>query len=288
MLTADYTMLSVEDIAKALNISKAAVYKTVKKNKDLQKPIIKQDGRTFISEEGVDYLETYYDKNIPDALYEILLKENEGKEHEQIIEKENIIELDNIIKFKDVQEKETTVNNNVVYEPYDVEKVVDEISNSYGGSTTKTQHSDDSNLENITKAFNNTIKVDKDRVMCDFSKVTDILSTPTPDIDKLEELNTGNKEVAINAEMIGLLKSYVEFLQSECDNKNKQLDNKDNIIKNMQTLLEKEQNTVNAQINVEERCKEIDTKLLDLRNQLNDRKEKNTKGFFRKIINIFK
>ena len=285
MLTADYTMLSVEDIAKALNISKAAVYKTVKKNKELQKPIVKQDGRTFISEEGVEYLEIYYHKNIPEELYEILSKENIENLNEQVIEKESIIELDSIIKFKDMQEDimEPLVNE-VVHEPYNVEKVIDEISNSFS------EQNININFEITDAEENNSIfNQQKDSEMNDFSKMTHIFDSPSEDSTTLEDISiANNKEIAINTEMIGLLKSYVEFLQTECDNKNKQLDNKDNIIKNMQTLLEKEQNTVSAQMNVEERCKAIDDKLLDLRSQLNERKERNNKSFFSKIKNLFK
>ena len=64
MNTVKNEMLSVEDVSTALKISKSQVYKVLKKNRNIIKPMIKIDGKTFISNEGIKYIEEVFNKTI--------------------------------------------------------------------------------------------------------------------------------------------------------------------------------------------------------------------------------
>ena len=64
MNTVKNEMLSVEDVSTALKISKSQVYKVLKKNRNIIKPMIKIDGKTFISNEEIKYIEEVFNKTI--------------------------------------------------------------------------------------------------------------------------------------------------------------------------------------------------------------------------------
>ncbi|MBW4864120.1 MAG: hypothetical protein KZY57_14945 [Paeniclostridium sp.] len=106
-------------------------------------------------------------------------------------------------------------------------------------------------------------------------------------------LDIENKEIKeFKSELKDLKVNYIDILKSEIGNLRNQLDKKDkqiqeliNLNKNNQVLLKQQQDKEINQLKLEDHFKEVDEKLLDLKNkmELKRKKEKSIFNFFKKV-----
>ena len=226
MSTIKNEMLSVEDVSTALKISKSQVYKVLKKNKNIIKPMIKVDGKTYISNEGIKYIEDVFNKTI------------------------TTISVDKDINIS-LEEVAVTSNASNTYK----EKILEDIK-----------------LENFIndKSTNKPIKKDKTISNLD-SSVTNSKNT-----QKVKEI-TPNKNENIYVAPINF-KDKTIFKDEETENK----------IGNIKILTEEERLKKAEEDRLDKHCKEIDSKLVNLKEKLIEKQELNKKGFFKKVFdNIF-
>jgi len=136
-------------------------------------------------------------------------------------------------------------------------------------------------------------------ITCETDKINSKGIEPEISLDK-QELS---HEVTSNNSVITELKSEIEFLQSLLENhaskseieflhnqlkeKDKQLESKDKLLENMQILQLRQPQQQNI-LALEEHFQDLDNKLLDIKEQMSIRKEKNKnqehKGIFSKIF----
>lgn len=112
-------------------------------------------------------------------------------------------------------------------------------------------------------------------------------------IKKELALDIENKEIKeFKSELKDLKVNYIDILKSEIGNLRNQLDKKDkqiqeliNLNKNNQVLLKQQQDKEINQLKLEDHFKEVDEKLLDLKNkmELKRKKEKSIFNFFKKV-----
>lgn len=226
MSTIKNEMLSVEDVSTALKISKSQVYKVLKKNKNIIKPMIKVDGKTYISHDGIKYIEDVFNKTITSislnghsniSLEEVAVTSNVTKSFKN----KNLEEL----KLENLIEKDTIPATKTTIKKDNLEK----------------------SLSTISKNENNITKVN-------FKKEEEIYVTPI----KFEGKTVFKDEIIH--------------------------DSKENI----KILTEEERLKLEEEKRLEKHCKEIDSKLINLKEKLIEKQELNKKGFFRKVLgNIF-
>lgn len=224
MSTVKNEMLSVEDVSTALKISKSQVYKVLKKNKNIIKPMVKVDGKTFISNEGIKYIEEVFNKTITSI----------------------------------------SVNANDINISLEEVAVTSSTAKSY-----KNKSLEDVKLEHLTE---NSIKETKE-------------VKKNVDVKNVEKNNTLSK-TSINNEKESKEKNiYVAPLnfkgETIFEEETKEPAEK-NLTKEQRLKLEEEKL-------LEKHCREVDTKLINLKERLMEKQELNKKGFFKKVINnIFK
>lgn len=124
-----------------------------------------------------------------------------------------------------------------------------------------------------------------------FKLIKDSLSVKNT-IENDSVVNTVNEEIATDDEdlvnlkdsLISTLNSDIEFLRQEISAKNKQLDAKDKLIENMQVLLKQEQDKDKQKelLALEAHFKELDFKLAEIREEMQQRKNKS------KLFSFFK
>ncbi len=227
MSTIKKEMLSVEDVSAALKISKSQVYKVLKRNKNIIKPMIKVDGKTFISNEGIEYIEEVFNKSITS----ISLNSDDMN-----ISLEEVAVTSNTVKSYKNKSLEDVKLNNLAENP--VKKV----------STSKEK-----------------INVKKDTT----------LSKNTINAIKNNEINSSK-----NIYVAPLNFKGKTILQDEKEKNN---------VENIQNLTQEQRLKLEEEKLLEKHCREVDTKLINLKERLIEKQELNKKGFFKKVIdNIFK
>lgn len=217
-------MLSVEDVSAALKISKSQVYKVLKKNKNIIKPMIKIEGKTYISHEGIKYIEDVFNKTITAislnsnndiSLEEVAVTSNVAKSFENKNLEE--LKLENLIKKDTLSSTKTTIKKENIKETSNIKN---------------------KNESNVTKV--------------NFKKEEKIYVAPI----KFEG------------------KTIFQDEHNEYSTK---------------TLTEEERLKLDEEKRLEKHCKEIDSKLINLKEKLIEKQETNKKGFFKKVLeNIFK
>lgn len=224
MSTIKNEMLSVEDVSTALKISKSQVYKVLKKNKNIIKPMVKIEGKTYISHEGIKYIEDIFNKTITTislnsdsniSLEEVAVTSNVAKSFENKNLEE--LKLENLVKKDTVSPTKTTIRKEIIKETSNIQN---------------------KNKSNVTKV--------------NFKK---------------EE------------------KIYVAPIKFE----GKTVFKDENSEKTTKVLTEEERLKLEEEKRLEKHCKEIDSKLINLKEKLIEKQETNKKGFFKKVLgNIFK
>ena len=109
------------------------------------------------------------------------------------------------------------------------------------------------------------------------------------DINVLND-NSLNDEVATDSEYINYLKEDINYLKEQMSEKDLQINNMNerlkeahDVIKNNQVLQLRQPQDIKA---LEEHFTELDTKLLDIKEKMQERKQdQKPKGFFKKIFN---
>lgn len=217
-------MLSVEDVSTALKISKSQVYKVLKKNKNIIKPMIKIEGKTYISIEGIKYIEDIFNKTITTIS----------------------LNSDNNISLEEVA-------------------VTSNIANAF-----EDKNLDEIKLENLIK---------KDTIS---STKTIIKKEITKETSNIQNKNTSNvTKVNFKKEE----KIYVAPIKFEGTTVFKDADSENPT----KSLTEEERLKLEEEKRLEKHCKEIDSKLINLKEKLIEKQETNKKGFFKKVLgNIFK
>lgn len=217
-------MLSVEDVSNTLKISKSQVYKILKKNKNIERPILKINRKTFISKEGIEYIEKVFNKTISkiDSNYM-------GISLEEVAATSNTIE-----SYKN--------------------KNLDDVDLNTVDNETKGTDLNQSNTENIL--IEHTIN---------------------------ENINIQEKEQDSNDEQIYV--APINFQGNITFEENQNVNNE----KLTDTLSEEERLKIEEEKLLEKHCKEVDTKLINLKEKLIEKQQLNKKGFFKKVIsNIFR
>ncbi|MPQ44915.1 hypothetical protein [Clostridium tarantellae] len=264
MIYKENIIVCVDDLSKEFNKSKATIYKKLKSNKELIKPIIRKDRKTYISAEAVKWLKNIYDSKSINSEKDV--KNNLNCKNIE----ENKIEKEKTVVNTDENNINSSLSNNLIHN-----EILKEDE----------QKETICNLENSTL---NTIERNEinNPLIIPTEKICDNIVDKKEAIPTAEFLSKERIPLSLDNEVFGLLKSYVKFLETECNTKNKQLDSKDDIIKNMQVLLENEQEIVCSQVNLEERCREMDDKLFQLKGQLENRKKKQKKSFLKKLFKL--
>lgn len=90
-------------------------------------------------------------------------------------------------------------------------------------------------------------------------------------------------ELTINKELINLLTEQLKEKDIQLKEKDKQIAELHKLIENSQILLKEEQKKSDKQLYLEEHFEEVDTKLQDLREKMEQRKNEK-KGFFKNFI----
>lgn len=104
---------------------------------------------------------------------------------------------------------------------------------------------------------------------------TDIDSNNIQDTTK-EEIATSEADLLnLNKDFIYSLQSEIEFLRQQIQEKDKQLNAKDELLKNMQILIKQGQDKQENILQLEAHFKDLDTKLLNIRQEMDQRKKKN-------------
>ncbi|MGL5351868.1 MAG: hypothetical protein ACRDA5_00935 [Clostridium sp.] len=101
----------------------------------------------------------------------------------------------------------------------------------------------------------------------------------------LEENNNSNNELEVYSKeeytLIQSLKSEVEFLRLQLERQQNSNENKEKIILNMQEIVKSEQGSSRKLLDYEERSREIDNKLFQLRQDMVEKSaSKKSKGLF--------
>lgn len=100
--------------------------------------------------------------------------------------------------------------------------------------------------------------------------------------DKIE--NDVNEEISIDEEgLFKLNKELIENLLNQLKEKDKQIAELHKLIENSQILLKEEQKKLDKQLYLEEHFEEVDNKLQDLKEKMEQRKSEK-KGFFKNFI----
>lgn len=100
--------------------------------------------------------------------------------------------------------------------------------------------------------------------------------------DKIE--NDVNAEISIDEEgLFKLNKELIDNLLNQLKEKDKQIAELHKLIENSQILLKEEQKKSDKQLYLEEHFEEVDNKLQDLKEKMEQRKSEK-KGFFKKFI----
>lgn len=100
--------------------------------------------------------------------------------------------------------------------------------------------------------------------------------------DKIE--NDVNAEISIDEEgLFNLNKELIENLLNQLKEKDKQIAELHKLIENSQILLKEEQKKSDKQLYLEEHFEDVDNKLQDLKEKMEQRKSEK-KGFFKKFI----
>lgn len=100
--------------------------------------------------------------------------------------------------------------------------------------------------------------------------------------DKIE--NDVNAEISIDEEgLFNLNKELIENLLNQLKEKDKQIAELHKLIENSQILLKEEQKKSDKQLYLEEHFEEVDNKLQDIREKMEQRKSEK-KGFFKNFI----
>lgn len=100
--------------------------------------------------------------------------------------------------------------------------------------------------------------------------------------DKIE--NDANEEISIDEEgLFNLNKELIENLLNQLKEKDKQIAELHKLIENSQILLKEEQKKTDKQLYLEEHFEEVDSKLQDLKEKMEQRKSEK-KGFFKNFI----
>ncbi len=213
MNTVKNEMLSVEDVSTALKISKSQVYKVLKKNRNIIKPMIKIDGKTFISNEGIKYIEEVFNKTITTL---------------SVTTDEMGISLEEVA---------VTSSSTKSYENKSLEDV---------------------NLENFIRDST--------------KKVTTISSNNQ---EKKDVKNTKKKNIK-NDDKTNIYVAPIDFKGKTIFETEEKEEKK--LTKEQQLKLEEEKL-------LEKHCREVDTKLINLKERLIEKQELNKKSFFKKVIN---
>lgn len=225
MSTIKNEMLSVEDVSTALKISKSQVYKVLKRNKNIIKPMIKVDGKTFISNEGIKYIEEVFNKII------------------------TTISIDNNELNISLEEIAVTSNTTQSYKDKSLEDI---------------------KLENFIQDSKKKISISHDKEECNFKE-----NTPCKDTSK----NIKNNDITSSEKSIYV--APINF-KGKTIFENEKTNNEENLTEEQRLKLEEEKL-------LEKHCREVDTKLINLKERLIEKQELNKKGFFQKVIgNIFK
>ncbi|MBE6052793.1 MAG: hypothetical protein E7212_02595 [Clostridium sartagoforme] len=104
------------------------------------------------------------------------------------------------------------------------------------------------------------------------------------EVENKEIENDVNAEISIDEEgLFKLNKELIENLLNQLKEKDKQIAELHKLIENSQILLKEEQKKSDKQLYLEEHFEEVDNKLQDLREKMEQRKSEN-KGFFKKFI----
>ena len=207
----------LRDVSTALKISKSQVYKVLKKNRNIIKPMIKIDGKTFISNEGIKYIEEVFNKTITTL---------------SVTTDEIGISLEEVA---------VTSSSTKSYENKSLEDV---------------------NLENFIRDST--------------KKVTTISSNNQ---EKKEVKNTKKKNIK-NDDKTNIYVAPIDFKGKTIFETEEKEEKK--LTKEQQLKLEEEKL-------LEKHCREVDTKLINLKERLIEKQELNKKSFFKKVINnIFK
>lgn len=90
-------------------------------------------------------------------------------------------------------------------------------------------------------------------------------------------------ELTINKELINLLTEQLKEKDTQLKEKDKQIAELHKLIENSQILLKEEQKKSDKQLYLEEHFEEVDNKLQDLKDKMEQRKN-DKKGFFKKFI----
>ncbi len=229
MNTIKNEMLSVEDVSTALKISKSQVYKVLKKNKNIIKPMIKVDGKTYISHDGIKYIEDVFNKTITS----ISLNSDSNISLEEIAVTSNITK-----SFKNKNLEELKLENLI-------EK---DITSSTSTKTTIKK-------DNLEKSQNNKSQNKNNEIKLSSKKDEQIYVAPIKFEGKTEFKNI---KIQHNKEKINV-------------------------------LTEEERLKLEEEKRLEKHCKEVDSKLINLKERLIEKQELNKKGFFKKVLdNIFK
>lgn len=104
------------------------------------------------------------------------------------------------------------------------------------------------------------------------------------EVENKEIENDVNAEISIDEEgLFNLNKELIENLLNQLKEKDKQIAELHKLIENSQILLKEEQKKSDKQLYLEEHFEEVDNKLQDLKEKMEQRKN-DKKGFFKKFI----
>ena len=104
------------------------------------------------------------------------------------------------------------------------------------------------------------------------------------EVENKEIENDVNAEISIDEEgLFNLNKELIENLLNQLKEKDKQIAELHKLIENSQILLKEEQKKSDKQLYLEEHFEEVDNKLQDLKEKMEQRKNEK-KGFFKKFI----
>lgn len=124
--------------------------------------------------------------------------------------------------------------------------------------------------ENALNSLNDSLKQEQEEIAVDI------------DIKGIEDFKAELKE--LNLDYINTLKQEIDTLKGQLDNKDKQIEELINLNKNNQVLLKQQQDKEIKQLQLEEHFEEVDHKLMDLRDRMENRKEEK-KSFFDRFKN---
>lgn len=183
------------------------------------------------------------------------------------------------------------ISEQALYKRLSLDNFKDNFCNKVGGKTIITQEGFEF-LSSVVKKRKKLKKTEKIVTSINLSNIKKVTNSTHPRIYEANEVD-----------LILILKSQIDFLKSQIEQQNinfqeqlkiqsenyqenlkiqlEAIKSKENIILNMQELLKSEQETTREVLNYDERSKEIDKKLLQLKQDMVERKSKNKKGFFK-------